>query len=250
MQDSQAEVGQPSPQETPQSVNERVELVRSLFAEGVSPFTSTGRIGLHGTSIENLVSMVKSGNITPDLDKTRSQGETHDDRFYLTPYKDALQGTPLFGEIKDISPNTVFQAAADYSTIAAFYSYMKEKIPGLLNDDWYTHFVLSPKTLKEGMMLSSTPEGKFTYEHMLSRGKELGIDQSFLEQTIQEARQRRGVVLAINLDAAQKYPIMNGDRVPGQEIYLQGRRLPFKELIKGAEPMLSSSKEEIFSLLQ
>ncbi len=244
MQDSQAEVGQPSSIETSQP-NNNVELVKALFKEGVPTFDSAGRIGLHGTSIENFVSMVRSGTITPDLDKIKSQGEAHDDRFYITPHRDTIQGTPLFDEIKDMSFNTVFQAAADYSTITAFYSYMQKTVPGVLDNDWYTHFVLSPKVPEGRMMLPATPEGKFTYEKMLAKGKELGIDQATLEQTIQRALQRRGIVLAVNLDAAKQYPLHMGERVPGKEIYIQGQSLPFKQLVMGAEPMLSIDKEEI-----
>ncbi len=245
MQDSQSEVVQPSPIEASQPTNNKVEVVKALFKEGVPTFDATGRIGLHGTSIENFVSMVKSGAITPDLDKTKSQGESHNDRFYITPHRDALQGTPLFDGIKDMSLDTVFQAAADYSRITAFYSYMQKAAPGILDNDWYTHFVLSPKTPEGASMMPTSPEGKFTYEKMLGKGRGLGMDETVLKKTIQEALQRRGIVLAVNLDAAKQYPLHNGDRVPGGEIYIEGQSLPFKKLIMGAEPMLSMDKEEI-----
>lgn len=252
MQDSKSEIGQSVTPEPPQIPNEKVELVKKLFAEGAEAFDPTGRIGLHGTSIENFVSMVKSGIITPELGKTQSQGESHDDRFYVTPHKDALKGTPQYDDVKDMSLDTVFQAAADYSSIVAFWSYIQKTLPGVLDNDWYTHFVVGKKSLGDGLrkLLPASPEGKFAYDHMLETGKKAGYELEVIERTIQEALQRRGVVLAVNLDAALKYPLLNGDRVPGKEIYIEGENLPFNGLIMGAVPMLSADKEEIFDNLQ
>src|SRR3989344_8380293 len=54
-----------------QEKERRINLAKRLFSQGVPVYDSSGRIGLHGTSIENFVRMIKTGEIKTDTEKKK-----------------------------------------------------------------------------------------------------------------------------------------------------------------------------------
>ncbi|MBI2626792.1 MAG: hypothetical protein HYW77_00945 [Parcubacteria group bacterium] len=220
--------------------NERIRLAKKLFSEGVPVYDPSGRVGLHGTSIENFVRMIKTGAIKTDAEKNKIQGETHNNRFYIVPHKESLQGSELYNDSRDLSVDTVFQAAADYASITAFYSYVIERLPGLLDDSTYMLYVLYPETEK----------GQAARDFLVNKAVQVGFDPELVEKVIREAKGRRGVVLAINKDVLDKFKLMRGEKTPDREIYIEAPEIPFEDIVTGAEPMIGYDKEEIFERLR
>ena len=222
-----------------QEKERRINLAKRLFSQGVPVYDSSGRIGLHGTSIENFVRMIKTGEIKTDTEKNKIQGESHANRFYIVPHKKSLEGSELHDESRDLSLDTVFQASADYASITAFYSYISERLPGLLDDSTYMLYVLYPETEK----------GKAAREFLIKKAEQMSFDKELVEKTIREAKGRRGVVLAIDSNVLSKYKLLRGEKTPDREIYIESEQIPLEDIIIGAESMIGYDKEEIFERL-
>ncbi len=223
-------------------VESQIDLANALLNRGVNWIDSSGVAGLHGTSIENFVSMLKTGTIEMDTQKSRAQGSNYDKRFYFIPYKSTFQNHPLHSQLAEMTPNTVFQAAVDYSNIAAFFSYMNQFLPGVVDNRDYA--TLLPLDLRNGK------HAKSIVEKLIEKAKTKGFDKDFARKKIAEGiYQRRGIVLSIGPEILS-YNVKNGEETPGREIYAEEPKIPTDKAILGAQVMIPDFKDEIYQRLR
>jgi hypothetical protein len=220
----------------------QIVIANALLNRGVNWNDNSGVVGLHGTSIENFVSMLKKGTIEMDAQKSKAQGSDYNGRFYVIPYKSAFQNHPLHSQLTDMTPNTVFQAAADYSNIAAFYSYMNHFLPGVVDNRDYA--TLLPLDLRNGK------HTRGIVEKLIDKAKTKGFDRNFARKKIAEGiYQRRGIVLSIGPNILD-FEVKNGEETPGREVYVEEPKIPTDKVILGAQVMIPDFKDEIYQRLR
>ena len=220
----------------------QIVIADALLNRGVNWADSSGVVGLHGTSIENFVSMLKKGTIEMDAQKSIAQGSNYNGRFYIIPYKSAFQNHPLHSQLTEMTPNTVFQAAADYSSIAAFFSYVNQFLPGVIDNRDYA--TLLPMDLRNGK------HTRGIVEKLIDKSKTKGFDRDFARKKIAEGiYQRRGIVLSVG-PSILDYEVKNGEETPGREVYVEEPKIPTDKVILGAQVMIPDFKNEIYQRLR
>jgi len=189
---------------------------RKLLKRGVSIIWTpdlvaySGVAGLHGTSIENLARIIKSGRMLPRTEKTETHGEDYDDRVYVVPFPEAFEYHSLKDQLDQVPAEKVVNTAGSYAKMAAFYSYFEREMPGVIGSIDYVSTVLMPDS---SMALRAVAE-------MRERATELGYDTQKFNDIFETARSRRGAILAVGTQTLFQFDYHNGDRTPGREVYI------------------------------
>ena len=199
----------------------------------------SGFAGLHGTSIENLARIIKSGRMLPRTEKTETHGEDYDDRIHVVPFAEVFEYHSLRDQLDQVPARKVVNTAMSYASMAAFYSYFEKEMPGVIGSIDYVSTVLMPDS---GMATRAVAE-------MKERAIELGYDIQKFDEVIETARNRRGAVLAVGTQTLSQFDYHNGDRTPGREVYIKTRTgLPL-EAITGIEVMSPTENQELLQKL-
>jgi len=218
---------------------------RKLLDRGVSLIWTPdsvayfGVAGLHGTSIENIARIIKSGRMLPRTEKTETHGEDYDDRIHVVPFAEAFEYHPLRDQLDQVPAKKVVNTAMSYASMAAFYSYFEREMPGVIGSIDYVSTVLMPDS---GMATRAVTE-------MRERATELGYDIQKFDKVLETARNRRGAVLAIGTPTLFQFDYHNGDRTPGREVYIKTKTgLPL-EAITGIEVLSPAENQELLQRL-
>ncbi len=218
---------------------------RELIRRGISVIWApesvsySGIIGLHGTSIENLVQIIESGKMLPRTEKTEIHEEDYDDRIYVVPFAEAFQCHPLGDQLTPVPAKKVVNTARSYASMAAFYSYFQKEMPGVIDSINYVATLLMPDSEMAAR----------TITEMQERAVRIGYDEQKVADTFEAAKNRRGAILALGLPTLFKFDYQNGDRTPGREAYIRTKNgLPL-EAITGIEIISPTEKQEVMQRL-
>lgn len=199
----------------------------------------SGIAGLHGTSIENLVRIIRNGRMLPRTEKTETHGEDYDDRIHIVPFAEAFEYHPLRDELEQVPAKEVVNTAMSYASMAAFYSYFEREMPGVIDSIDYVSTVLMPDS---GMASRAVIK-------MRERATKFGYDMQKFDEVFETARNRKGAVLAVGTPTLFQFDYHNGDLTPRREVYIKTKTgLPL-ETIAGIEVLHPAERRELLQRL-
>lgn len=180
---------------------ERCRKLVEYFENGLDNDAST--LGYHGTSLETIEYLIKHGHLPGGTGKKKSEHDVAVGALHFYPSKEKFANHPLFAEFSD--KEKAIDGAGSYAkTIAATHYFLRALGLDLSNRDqtYIARYLTS---------WAHTVERDEIFDDMISAG----YDREYLEQTFERAIQRKGVILALNVDLLKSHQVLDGDAREG-----------------------------------
>lgn len=208
----------------------RIKRLKELFERGLKDRGRT--IGYHGTSIESMQYLIRTGHLPGAVGENITASP--EDSWRLQ--KGDLYFYPLKSKFPDYNPDVskhfpdeahVIDRVARYASDVARAHYFLTKLG--LGFDNPEYNLGARNVMATGMLHTEIREFK---EELIS----IGISSTDIDQAVQEAKQRKGVVIALSATLLKKYQPRDGDRDEGDLRFTFPNGLDYKYL-SGLKPL-------------